>query len=121
MGLTEPSGSQRSKTVHPTAEGCLYVAVVLDLFSRRVVGWAMASHLKTSLVLDALQMALVKRRPKVGLLHHSDRGSQYASRDYRRVLAGSGIEVSIGAVGSCFDNAVAESFFSTLKREALEN
>ena len=108
-------------TYIPTAEGWLYLAIVLDLFSRRVVGWAMASHLKTSLVLDALQMALAKRRPKAGLLHHSDRGSQYASRDYRQVLAGSGIEVSMSGRGNCYDNAPAESFFATLKREAVEN
>ena len=100
-----------------TTEGWLYLAVVLDLCSRRVVGWAMNTRLKKELCLDALQMALWRRRPGRGLLHHSDRGSQYTSEDYRRALRDSGISCSMSRRGNCWDNAVVESFFSTLKRE----
>jgi transposase InsO family protein len=108
-----------------TDEGWLYLATVMDLFSRRtpawtrvhVVGWAMADHMETSLVEQALHMALFRRRPGAGLLHHSDRGSQYASKDYRALLAAWGITVSMSRVGDCYDNAVMESFFSTLKTE----
>ncbi|MCW5853916.1 MAG: IS3 family transposase, partial [Anaerolineae bacterium] len=96
-----------------TAEGWLYLAVVMDLFSRRIVGWAMAGHLLTSLVEDALRMALGRRQPTDGLLHHSDRGSQYASHDYRDLLEGAGIQVSMSRRGNCYDNAVQESFFGT--------
>jgi putative transposase len=104
-------------TYVPTAEGWLYLAVVLDLFSRRVVGWATADHLRSELACDALRMALEHRRPRGGLLHHSDRGVQYASDAYARLLAGHGIEPSMSRTGNCWDNAVTESFFSTAKRE----
>jgi putative transposase len=104
-------------TYVPTAEGWLYLAVVLDLFSRRVVGWATADHLRRELACDALRMALTHRRPKGELLHHSDRGVQYASGAYRDLLAGHGVEPSMSRTGNCWDNAVSESFFSTTKRE----
>lgn len=100
-----------------TAEGWLYLAVVMDLFSRRIVGWAMADHMLTSLVEEALTMALGRRQPTDGLLHHSDRGSQYASQDYRNLLTGAGIQVSMSRAGNCYDNAAQESFFGTLKGE----
>ena len=104
-------------TYVPTAQGWLYLAVVLDLFSRRVVGWATADHLRSELACDALRMALEHRRPKGELLHHSDRGVQYASGAYQDLLAGRGIEPSMSRTGNCWDNAVTESFFSTTKRE----
>jgi transposase InsO family protein len=104
-------------TYVPTAEGWLYLAVVLDLFSRRVVGWATADHLRAELACDALRMALGHRRPRGELLHHSDRGVQYASDAYRGLLREHGIEPSMSRKGDCWDNAVTESFFSTTKRE----
>jgi transposase InsO family protein len=102
-----------------TTEGWLYLVVLLDLFSRRIVGWAMRERMTRQLALDALAMALRQRRPARGLLHHSDRGSQYASGDYRRVLDAHGIVCSMSRRGDCWDNAVAESFFSTLKIELV--
>lgn len=108
-------------TYVPTAEGWLYLAVVLDLFSRRVVGWATADHLRSELACDALQMALAHRRPKGELLHHSDRGTQYASDAYQALLARHGIEPSMSRAGNCYDNAVTESFFSTAKRELIHH
>ena len=100
-----------------TAEGWLYVAAVLDLFSRRVVGWSMSSQMTAQLVIDALMMALWRRgRPKT-LLHHSDQGSQYTSEDFQRLLADQGIMASMSRRGDCWDNAAMESFFSTLKVE----
>ena len=104
-------------TYVPTAEGWLYLAVVLDLFSRRVVGWATADHLRSELACDALRMALEHRRPSEELLHHSDRGMQYASGAYQDLLCEHGIEPSMSRTGNCWDNAVTESFFSTTKRE----
>ena len=104
-----------------TREGWLYLAVVLDLFSRRVVGWSMQERMHTSLVSDALTMALAARRPTRGLLHHSDRGSQYASGDYQDQLQQHGINCSMSRKGNCWDNAVVESFFSTLKWELLSD
>jgi transposase InsO family protein len=100
-----------------TAQGWLYLAVILDLFSRRVVGWATSQNVDRHLALAALDAALARRRPAVGLVHHSDRGSTYASGDYRKALDARGIECSMSRRGDCWDNAVAESFFSTLKRE----
>ncbi len=102
-----------------TWEGWLYVAVILDLFARRVVGWAAADHMRTGLVLEALSQALGRRQPDAGLLHHSDRGSQYASRDYQAELGRRGIVCSMSRRGNCYDNAVAESFFGTLKTELI--
>jgi putative transposase len=101
----------------PTAEGWLYLAVVLDLFSRRIVGSATADHQRSELTCDALRMALAHRRPKAGLLHHSDRGVQYASESYQALLAERKITPSMSRKGNCHDNAVTESFFSTVKRE----
>jgi transposase InsO family protein len=100
-----------------TREGWLYLVVILDLFSRRIVGWAVHDRITRQLALDALTMALKLRRPGPGLVHHSDRGSQYASGDYRGLLAAHGIMCSMSRRGNCWDNAVAESFFSTLKIE----
>ena len=100
-------------------EGWLYLAVVLDLFSRRVVGWSMQAGLHKGLVLSALQMALCRRRPEPGLLHHSDRGSQYASGAFQEALSAAGAVCSMSRRGNCFDNAVVESFFGTLKVELV--
>lgn len=106
-------------TYVPTGEGWLYLAVVLDLKSRRVVGWAMRSTLEAELALSALRMALAARQPRPGLVHHSDRGVQYACSDYRTVLAAGQIEASMSRQGDCWDNAVAESFFATLELELI--
>jgi transposase InsO family protein len=100
-----------------TGEGWLYLAAVEDLFSRMVVGWSMAETMESRLVVDALEMALARRRPDAGLLAHSDRGSQYASDHYQRVLAAEGIVCSMSEVGQCWDNAPVESFFGRLKCE----
>jgi transposase InsO family protein len=102
-----------------TDEGWCYLAAILDLFSRRVVGWALSTSLSTQLPLDALDKALMQRRPGKGLMHHSDQGCQYTSADYRTTLAESGITVSMSRRGNCWDNAVAESFFATLKTELV--
>lgn len=106
-------------TYIPTAEGWLYLACVLDLFSRKIVGWAMDETMTTTLVMDALDMALAQRKPTVGLLHHSDRGSQYASLAYQDRLAAQQMEVSMSRTGNCYDNAVMESFWATLKTERV--
>ncbi len=102
-----------------TWQGWLYLAVVIDLFSRRVVGWAIADHMRTELVLTALTDAFKARQPGTGLIHHSDRGSQYASHAYRAALNGHGAISSMSRRGDCWDNAVVESFFGTLKQELL--
>jgi len=102
-----------------TAQGWLYLAAVMDLFSRKIVGWATASHLKTSLVRDALLQAVSSRCPKGGLLHHSDRGVQYASHHYRQLLSSLKALPSMSSTGNCYDNAAMESFWSTLKTESL--
>jgi len=102
-----------------TWEGWLYLAVLLDCFSRRVVGWAMADHLRTELPLAALRMALGNRAPAPGLIHHSDRGCQYTSEGYLTELQRHGVLPSMSRKGNCYDNAVAESFFSTLKRDLI--
>jgi putative transposase len=102
-----------------TQEGWLYLAVVIDLYSRKVVGWSMGSRMKAQLVCDALRMAIWQRRPGAGLLVHSDRGSQYASKDCRRLLKAHGFVGSMSRKGDCWDNAVAESFFGSLKQERV--
>jgi transposase InsO family protein len=102
-----------------TSEGWLYLAVVLDLFSRRVVGWAMAACQDELLVTAALRMALLRRRPAAELLFHSDRGSQYTSDGYRTVLVEASMTASMSRTGNCYDNAVTESFFGTLKEECV--
>jgi putative transposase len=106
-------------TYIPTAEGWLYLAVVLDLYSRRIVGWAMRDSLHRQLVIDALHMALTVRQPAPGLLHHSDQGSQYASDDYQALLTKNRMVASMSRKGNCYDNAPAESFFGTLKTELV--
>lgn len=104
-----------------TAEGWLYLAVVLDLYSRRIVGWAMSDRLERQLVIDALLMALQSRRPPPGLLHHSDRGSQYASQAYQALLTKHQLRCSMSRAGNCYDNAPMESFFGTLKSELIHH
>ena len=100
-------------------EGWLYLSFVLDTYSRRVVGWSMANHLKTDLVLDAVNMAIYNRRPAPGLIHHSDRGSQYTSVEFGSRLKEAGLSPSMGSVADAYDNSMAESFVSTLKRELI--
>jgi putative transposase len=107
-------------TYLPTREGWLYLAVLLDLGSRRVIGWAVRSTLERGLTLAALRMALARRRPAPGVLHHSDRGSQYACTEYRALLAAHGLAASMSRAGDCWDNAVVESFLGTLKTELVE-
>jgi len=102
-----------------TGEGWLYLAAVIDLYSRKVVGWSMSEHLHAQLVSAALQMALLRRKPPSGLLHHSDRGVQYACDDYQQLLDAHGILCSMSASGNCYDNAVVESFWATLKTELV--
>ena len=102
-----------------TWEGWLYLAVVVDLFSRRVVGWATADHMRTELVLEALQMAIDERHPGQGIIYHSDRGSQYASDASQQLLDEHGMLCSMSRKGDCWDNAVVESFFATLKKELI--
>ena len=103
-----------------TQEGWLYLAVVIDLCSRKVVGWSMSTRMKAQLVCDALRMAIWRRRPTAGLIHHSDRGSQYASKSFRRLLKVHGFIGSMSRKGDCWDNAVVESFFGSLKQERVQ-
>lgn len=103
-----------------TQEGWLYLAVVIDLCTRKVVGWSMSSRMKAQLVCDALKMAIWQRRPKAGLIHHSDRGSQYASKAFRKLLEVHGIKGSMSRKGDCWDNSVVESFFGSLKQEWVQ-
>ncbi len=107
-------------TYVPTWEGWLYLAVLLDAHSRRVVGWAMADHLRGELALAALAMALRARRPAPGLVHHTDRGCQYTAEAYQETLAAHGVTASMSRAGDCLDNAMAESFFATLKAELVD-
>ena len=108
-------------TYIPTDRGWLYLAGVIDLCSRRIVGWSMAPHMRVTLASDALNMAIARRRPGEGLLHHSDRGSQYASDDYVHLLQSHQIESSMSGKGDCWDNAVMESFWATLKAELVND
>jgi transposase InsO family protein len=103
-----------------TWEGWAYLATVIDLSTRRVVGWALADHMRTELVTDALEMAFTQRRPPAGLIFHSDRGCQYTSGDYAALARDHGVVLSVGRKGQCWDNAVAESFFATIKRELID-
>jgi len=120
----QPAGPDRlwvaDITYVRTWSGWLYLAVVLDAFSRRVVGWAMRADLRAELVLEALDMALWSRRPPAGVIHHSDRGGQYTSLIVGRRCREAGIAQSMGSVGDCYDNALAESFFATLETELLD-
>jgi putative transposase len=102
-----------------TGEGWLYLAAVQDAYSRLIVGWSMATHMRSSLVVDALQIALARRRPDPGLIHHSDKGGQYVSLAFGRAALQAGIAVSMGSRGDAYDNAVAETFFATLKKELV--
>jgi putative transposase len=104
-----------------TAEGWLYLAAVMDLFSRKIVGWAMRDHLRTELASTALAMAITRQRPATGLIHHSDRGVQYAAHDYRTRLRSAGIQASMSRKADCYDNAPMESFFHTLKTELIHH
>lgn len=108
-------------TYIPTDEGWLYLAGVMDLCSRKIVGWSMADHMRVELVSDALKMAVARRNPAEGLLHHSDRGVQYASEDYRHLLESEGMQISMSGKGDCWDNAAVESFWSTLKSELVNH
>jgi putative transposase len=103
-----------------TQEGWLYLAVVIDLFSRRVVGWSMGSRMKAKLICDALEMAIWQRKPAAGLIVHSDRGSQYASKVYRQLLKTHNFVGSMSRKGNCWDNAVAENFFGSMKQERVQ-
>ena len=108
-------------TEHPTGDGKVYLAVVLDAFSRRVVGWSIADHIRSELVVDAVQMAIWRRRPPAGqTIAHSDHGTQYTSWAFGRRLRSAGLLGSMGSIGDCFDNSVAESFFGTLQLELLD-
>jgi putative transposase len=102
-----------------TGEGWLYLAAVQDAYSRQIVGWSMTRHIRATLVVDALNMALARRRPQPGLIHHSDHGSQYVSLAFGRAARDAGIAVSMGSRGDAYDNAVAETFFATLKKELV--
>ena len=108
-------------TYIPTSQGWLYLAVVLDLCTQRIVDWATANHMRAELAGSALQMSLNHRHPSGGLLHHSDRGVQYASEEYRSLLIDNNMNASMSRKGNCYDNAVVESFFSTLKRELVHH
>lgn len=108
-------------TYVPTREGWLYMAAVEDLYSRRIVGWSMAERMTSRLVVDALEMAIKRRMPEEGMLAHSDRGSQYASEHYQRLLEKHGIKCSMSGVGQCWDNAPMESFFASLKKELVHH
>jgi putative transposase len=103
-----------------TWEGWAYLATVIDLASRKVVGWALADHMRTELVEEALELAFVQRRPGEGVIFHSDRGCQYTSSDYAELARANGVLLSVGLAGECWDNAVAESFFATIKRELID-
>ena len=123
FAVAEQAGLDRTwvsdLTYIPTREGWLFLAIVLDLASQRVVGWAMRETMETELVLAALRSALADRLPAPGLVHHADRGSQYASGAYRALLAAHGAVASMSGKGDCYDNAVAESFFATVEHELL--
>lgn len=108
-------------TYIPTDEGWLFLATVLDLYTRKIVGWCMREHMRTELALTALMMAIQRQRPGSGLIHHSDRGSQYAAGDYRAALTDAGMLQSMSRKGNCWDNAPAESFFHTLKTELVHH
>lgn len=108
-------------TYIPTDEGWLYLGSTMDLFSRLIVGWSMSTTLETPVVINALQMAIDRRSPKAGLIHHSDRGVQYASKDFRDLLKAHGMRASMSRKGNCYDNAAKESFFHTLKTELVHH
>jgi len=122
FNIDEPNKAWVGDITHiRTLEGWLYLAVIIDLYSRRVVGWAMDSRINRQLVCQALRMAIANRSPGKGWLHHSDRGSQYASDDYQKLLKTRDTTVSMSRKGNCWDNAVVESFFSALKKELVHH
>ena len=102
-----------------TREGWVYLAVILDLHSRRVIGWAISNRMKKDLAIRALNMAIALRRPPKGCIHHTDRGSQYCSHDYQKILRNHGLTVSMSGKGNCYDNSAVESFFKSLKAELV--
>jgi transposase InsO family protein len=102
-----------------TWQGWAYLATVIDCYSRRVVGWALAAHMRTDLIIDALHMAIIHRNPPPGVIFHSDRGAQYTSAEFREFCRANGVRPSVGRTGICYDNAVAESFFATIKKELI--
>jgi len=104
-----------------TGQGWLYLATVMDLYSRKIVGWAMADHLRAELTIGALAMAIATQRPAAGLIHHSDRGVQYASTEYRKMMQAAGFKASMSRKGNCYDNAPMESFFHTIKTELIHH
>jgi len=106
-------------TYVPTDEGWLYLASIMDLFNRKVVGWAMSATMTKDLVIAALKQAILRYKPAAGLIHHSDRGSQYASNEYQKLLKNNGFRTSMSRKGNCFDNACAESFFGSIKSELI--
>lgn len=108
-------------TYVPTTDGWLYLATIIDLFSRKIVGWKIDKHMGTSLISEAFHMAFLNRKPKAGLIFHSDRGSQYASFEFQNLLQKHGVISSMSRKANCYDNAVSESFFKTLKTELLLN
>ena len=119
-GFTAPAPNRvwvGDVTCVATREGWVYVAILLDLYSRKVVGWAMSERINQALALDALRMAIARRQPPPGLIHHTDRGAIYVAQEYRALLTTHGMAASTGRTGDCYDNAVAESFFSTVKNE----
>jgi putative transposase len=121
-GATEPNQIWVSDITYVwTTEGWIYLTCVLDLYSRKVVGWSMSSRMTKEFVMEALEMAIRQRCPRDNLLHHSDRGSQYASEAYRELLTRNGITCSMSRKGNCWDNAVMESFFATLKKELIHH
>ena len=121
FGVSAPNMSWAADITYIwTREGWLYLAVILDLFSRKIIGWSMKERLEKQLVIDAFIMALGHRKPVASLLHHSDRGSQYASKEYQALLERAGMSCSMSRKANCWDNAVVESFFSTLKREWVQ-
>jgi transposase InsO family protein len=120
FAATRPNEKWASDITYvPTRQGCLYVAVLMDLYSRRIIGWAMDEQMTTTLTLNALEMALQQRPVPVGILHHSDHGSQYGAVAYQQQLVTRGIRCSMSRPGNSWDNAVVESFFATLKTELL--
>lgn len=120
FNVKEPDRAWASDITYiPTAEGWLYLAVIIDLYSRKVVGWSMDKRMNKELVIRALEMAIKNRKPSRGLIFHSDRGSQYASYEFQKILCKRGIRSSMSRKGDCWDNAVVESFFSTIKTELI--
>jgi len=118
--VNEPNSVWTSDITYiPTAEGWLYLACIIDLYSRMIIGWSMSDNMERWLVMDALTMAYQRRNPGQGVLHHSDRGSQYASEDHRNLIADYGMQMSMSRKGNCWDNAPTESFFGTLKKELV--